>query len=80
MTVRFEYSEAELNLFKEIAPTWVDVVGLIPPTTLYTNLAEDAFLRGKDGPSADALRRVCLALRDCRVRRGTKEFDDLCRF
>lgn len=78
----FEYTEAEVKLIKSVSPHWANVITKceINPTNLYRILAEEAFTDNLQGPSIEALRRVCKAIRSCKIYRHTPEFDALCEF
>lgn len=78
-----KFSEAEERLIRALGYEWVlEPVsrGSIPEPKVYDLMALEVFAENKKGPTVDALRRVLLALRNCKLYRHTDEFDQLCSF
>lgn len=79
---KLEYSDAEKKLIEKLSSHWASVITKtqIAPFNLYTILAKEAFVHNRVGPEIEALRRVCIALEQCKIYRMTPEFDKLCKF
>ena len=78
----FDYSEAELRLIKSISEHWFRMVKDtdVDPITVYRILATICFEEDRKGPAVEALRRVMVCIRECKIYRMTPEFDKLCAF
>lgn len=89
---RPEYSEKEIALFTALderhktddpdtTPTFVLLIGRLPPLVLYKSAIESAFANSWQGPHIEALRRISKALAEAKQpRRLSKEWDDLITF
>ena len=73
MSISSEYSTKEIQLFKYFD---VDTNHFTPPTA-YRLAVETAFVNDMHGPEVQSLRRCARALRDTKVYRLTKEWDQM---
>lgn len=75
--IETEYSEKELKLFAIFGYSDLVKSSFAPP--LYRMIAELAFVYPEKYPSkaVESARKTCKALRECKIYRKTKEWDDL---
>lgn len=79
-----DFSKKELKMVRSISEHWYDLiqnkkfcVDEVSPTRIFDMVAMDCFLDNKQGKAVDSLRRCLYNLKNCKIYRNTKEWDDL---
>ncbi len=70
-----EYSSAEIRLIRHFE--YLKIAQSLSPPELYRIMAMDAFIKNKQGPFVNALRKCVAAMQNCTVCRSTDEWDRL---
>lgn len=72
-----DYSEKEIEMFNALGLSDKIKFFAENPVQLYHLAVERCFVNNLTGVAVDSLRRCIIALNQCKVYRGTQEWDDL---